>query len=63
MGKEQIIEEIIKYPAMYGLHNGSSEKGIWNKEKLLYMDVGILKDFYRDIKTFERNKKELNGNN
>lgn len=63
MKKEEIIEEIIKYPAVYGLHNGSSEKGIWNKERLLYMDMDILTSFLRDIKTFERNKKELNGKN
>lgn len=63
MTKEQIIEEIVKYPASYGLHNGSSEKGIWQKEKLLYMDISIVKDFHRDILTFERNKKQLNGGN
>lgn len=63
MNKEEIIEEIVKYPASYGLHNGSSKSGIWDKEKLLYIDISIVKDFWSDIKTFERNKKQLNGGN
>jgi hypothetical protein len=63
MSKEEIIEEIASYPLSYSLFRGFLKDGKWDKEKLSFMEIHELKEYLRDIKTFERNKKLLNGNN
>jgi len=61
--KEQVIEELIKFPLSYALMWGfKNEKG-WDEEKLKYLELNILKDYLRDAKTIEVNKKYWNGNN
>lgn len=59
MKKEEIIEEIVKFPVSYALFKDALKNGNWDKEKLLYMDTVVLTDYLRDIKTFERNKERI----
>jgi hypothetical protein len=59
--KEQIVKEIMTFPISYGLYRDAVDDGNWNNQKLMFTEIGILKDFLRDIKTFERNKKLING--
>ena len=59
--KEQIVKEIMTFPISYGLHRDAVDDGNWNNQKLMFTEIGILRDFLRDIKTFERNKKLING--
>ena len=57
--KEEIIKEIISYPLSYALFRDVLKDGKWDEEKLKYMDIGVLKDYLRDIKTLERNKERI----
>ena len=61
--KHKLVEEIITFPNSYALFKECLKEGAWDKTKLQYMDLHELKDYLRDIKTFERNKKRLNGEN
>ena len=33
----------------------------WDVQKLTFLEMSRLKDMHRDLKTFERNNKVLNG--
>lgn len=59
MNKEEIIQEIVKFPVSYALFRNVLKEGKWDKEKLEYMDIKDLVDYLRDIKTLERNKERL----
>ena len=63
MTKEEIVKEIMKYPLSYALFRDALKDGKWNEEKLTYMEINNLKDYLRDIKTFERNKEKLKDGN
>lgn len=59
--KQKIIEEIVKFPLKYAVMKDLKNENGWDKEKLEYMDMGDLKWLKRDLETFERNLKRLNG--
>jgi hypothetical protein len=59
MTKEETVKEIISYPLSYALFRDVLKDGKWDEEKLKYMDIGVLKDYLRDIKTLERNKERI----
>jgi hypothetical protein len=59
MTKEETVKEIISYPLSYSLFRDALKDGKWDEEKLKYMDIGVLKDYLRDIKTLERNKERI----
>jgi|LakMenE18May11ns_1017448.scaffolds.fasta_scaffold9209763_2 hypothetical protein len=59
MTKEETVKEIISYPLSYALFRDALKDGKWDEEKLKYMDIGVLKDYLRDIKTLERNKERI----
>lgn len=61
--KEQIVDEIITYPLTYAKLWGFLENNAWHKDKLLFTELVNLKQYLNDIKTFERNKQQLHGNN
>lgn len=61
MNREEIVNEIITYPLSYALMWGFLEDGKWFKEKLLLTDLSVLKNYLYDMKTIEKNKKELHG--
>ncbi len=59
MTKEETVKEIISFPLSYALFRDVLKDGKWDEEKLKYMDIGVLKDYLRDIKTLERNKERI----
>lgn len=59
MTKEETVKEIISFPLSYALFRDVLNEGKWDEEKLKYMDIGVLKDYLRDIKTLERNKERI----
>jgi len=61
--KEKIVNEIITYPLSYAKLWGFLESNTWHKDKLLFTELVNLKQYLTDIKIFERNKQQLNGNN
>lgn len=61
--KENLVKEIINYPLSYAKMWDFLENGVWNENKLMFTELVNLKQYLNDIKTFERNKQQLNGNN
>ena len=57
--KEEIVKEIMSFPVSYALFRNVIKDGNWDEEKLKYMEIGDLRDYCRDIKTFERNKERI----
>lgn len=59
--KEELINDIIKYPVKYALLMGFfSEEKTWDKTKLLFLETNRLVEIKRDLETFERNNKYWN---
>lgn len=59
--KEEVIETIIESPIKYAIMMHLYKNETWDKEKLEYMDIQDIKWVLRDVKTFIRNEKQLNG--
>ena len=58
--KEELINEIEKYPLKYALLMGLFNENAWDRTKLLFLEMNRLKEIKRDLETFERNNKYWN---
>jgi len=59
--KQEIINKIKEFPTSYALLLGFlGENKDWDKQRLEFTELVRLKDIFRDLKTFERNKKQIN---
>jgi len=62
MNKEELVKEISSFPLKYAVLMGFfGEDKQWDVQKLTFLEMSRLKDMHRDLKTFERNNKVLNG--
>lgn len=61
MTKEELVAEIKTYPLSHAALRGMILDGLWDENKLLFMESHDLQWLLRDIKIMERNKKLMNG--